>query len=713
MTRMKKQFCGAIAAAAAVAVLCAIPSIGFASSRKLAERLPKKTQELSEGQQRQLLRTGKLFAADWYGYVIKGTDAFLGNHGTVRGAKAYCVQGGMPYVADFSSYSKIMSDDGYVAAQSISEHDQNDKNVQAGVQYLIHQHLEQKPSAWESQRLIADKQVPQVPKDAAAWWDLGKSDTVKSLAVTINDSEHVVAGRQSSLAVQMKSPTGAIVPSGKHTWSLTSSANIKLSQTRGTAGSAKVDFILTSGDSGWVKASVDRPQGWFANTSKQTLFYVSGNSQLSATANVTNHAKHGTVEKEIDEGVATHGMANTTTVTATTGVGTLAFSMGDVIAAPAEADISHRKIIDVTDNRKDITDQFEFSTKPILHEGADGIEQMAVWKAPKSVTSLPDNHTIVWTFDVSAKVLNGRCVQDQAWAQWNGHTTQTEEKKYCLWEPRPNKAWIARDENGQWNLAADPKWTNAVGADKRYFENSQSVGAVVNGVVQKNLIAAPDSLVLSDDYRQANWLWTPDDLSAVKVYAKSIDDEAHSAGAGASGGESTAKIESATGPMGEDVTAHFAITHHGTVISAAADDQFLTELKAMPAAKRITLFIPGKISVAYGRGWGRAYADYSLQPQEKLSTCAHPQNMQGGGSSAQLFVNSGSQTINGKAYPTNEPNICVHHSPDTPRISVVRSPQAAKPVLPQTGVDAAAALFAGTCAVLCGIGALRIARRRR
>lgn len=348
--------------------------------------------------------------------------------------------------------------------------------------------------------------------------------------------------------------------------------------------------------------------------------------------------------KTIEEGVSADSMTNRTTITTGTGKGGSKLTIGDRFTPNGQSyTVSGMKVTDTTTG-EDITSKFTFNTADGQTPAGDVLT--ATWNGG----DLPNDHEFALSFDVTVHAPETSKVGDQGFTQWNDEPEQTtDSKEFPTWKPNPDKSWIKQDENGEWQAVIDPDETNATGGDAQTYLDGDRVASVVNGTVEAHLIDAPTSLVLTDDWSAADYIWdATTDPGEIRVYeadAKTADQS------------SVADIAN----TGKDVTDQFDITLEGTKASASAKQEYLDSLKGMDTAKQVTLLIPGTVNFANGGGAEQVREDFDRQEGDELTFCADPNASQD--PSAATLTNKGSQTVNGQTVETNEPWICGYVPP--------------------------------------------------
>ncbi|RYQ46656.1 phage tail protein [Bifidobacterium pseudolongum subsp. globosum] len=339
--------------------------------------------------------------------------------------------------------------------------------------------------------------------------------------------------------------------------------------------------------------------------------------------------------KEIEQGVSADAMVNHTVIRSGTGRGGYAMRFTDTITPNGvNYSVSNMKVLDETDNDKDISDQFTIN----WDKNANTVT--AVRK--DTTTMMPLDHTYAFHLDVTVAKPDINKVQDKANVIWNDTDQSTEAKEFPTWNPNPDKSWIKQNPDGSWAAVIDPDHTNSTGADKNVFLDGDKVASVVNGVISADLIAAPTKFELTDDWTAADYIFDAD-LKGIKVYMK--DAESNTA-------SSVFNIVN----KGTDVTDQFDIQTAGTKATASMKADALKALKGLKAHRQYTLLIPGVVNFANGGGAEQVRKDAGKEPGDEVEFCSVP------GSDAKL-TNSGAQTVNTDRVPTNEPWICGYVPP--------------------------------------------------
>lgn len=343
--------------------------------------------------------------------------------------------------------------------------------------------------------------------------------------------------------------------------------------------------------------------------------------------------------KEIEQGVSADAMVNHTVIRSGTGRGGYAMRFTDTITPNGvNYSVSNMKVLDETDNDKDISDQFTIN----WDKNANTVT--AVRK--DTTMMMPLDHTYAFHLDVTVAKPDINKVTDKGTVLWNDTSQDTDQKEFPTWNPNPDKSWIKQDASGKWAAVIDPEHTNNTGADQNVFLDGDKVASVVNGVISANLIDAPTTFTLEDDWTKADYLFDAD-TKGIKVYM--MDAQSNTA-------SSVYDIVN----KGTDVTGQFDITAAGTKATVSMKADALKALKGLKNHRQYTLLIPGVVNMANGKGAAQVRKDFGKQPGDELTFCETPAN--GTGSGAKL-TNSGAQTVNGDREPTNEPWICGYVPP--------------------------------------------------
>lgn len=343
--------------------------------------------------------------------------------------------------------------------------------------------------------------------------------------------------------------------------------------------------------------------------------------------------------KEIEQGVSADAMVNHTVIRSDTGRGGYAMRFTDTITPNGvNYSVSNMKVLDETDNDKDISDQFTINWDKNAN---------TVTAVRKDTTSMmPLDHTYAFHLDVTVAKPDINKVTDKGTVLWNDTSQDTDQKEFPTWNPNPDKSWIKQDASGKWAAVIDPEHTNNTGADQNVFLDGDKVASVVNGVISANLIDAPTTFTLEDDWTKADYLFDAD-MKGIKVYM--MDAQSNTA-------SSVYDIVN----KGTDVTGQFTITAAGTKATVSMKADALKALKGLKNHRQYTLLIPGVVNMANGKGAAQVRKDFGKQPGDELTFCETPAN--GTGSGAKL-TNGGAQTVNGDREPTNEPWICGYVPP--------------------------------------------------
>lgn len=222
------------------------------------------------------------------------------------------------------------------------------------------------------------------------------------------------------------------------------------------------------------------------------------------------------------------------------------------------------------------------------------------------------------------------------WEKWNGQQVPSNEPPVKEWTPNPDKSWI-RLENGKWKAVIDPDESNKTGADTMKFLDGDQVGSVVNGTIANDL-AKVTKISLTDDYANADYLFDlTTDKSQIRVYESDATTDAKS---------SIADIIT----TGRDVTDRFDVTVNGTKVTATAHADYLAEQVGLKNPKQITLFLPGTVNMANGKGAAQVRKDFNKAAGDELTFCTDP-------TTKKDLTNAGGETVNNESQPTNEPKI--------------------------------------------------------
>lgn len=339
--------------------------------------------------------------------------------------------------------------------------------------------------------------------------------------------------------------------------------------------------------------------------------------------------------KTIDEGVSADGMTNRTVIRYGTGKGGYEMAFRDRITADGvDYAVDDYRLVDTSDNDRDVSNEFTIA-----------------WDREKNVVSavrsadkgeMPLDHEIEFSFDVTvSRPKDFRKVKDHATGRWNQEAgADAGSKEFDTWQPNPDKSWIF-ERDGEWRAVIDPQESDKTGGDAHTYLDGDKVGSVVNGTVGKNLIQAPNKLVLTDDWTAADYLFDPDTKN-IRVYESTAGSDRES---------SVSDIVN----TGRDVTDQFDITVQGTKATAKAKASYLKGLKKLKNPRQVTLLIPGRIDFAGGRGAEQVRKDFKKDAGDELTFCTAPDGKD--------LTNGGSETVNNHTEPTNEPKICGYIPP--------------------------------------------------
>ena len=307
--------------------------------------------------------------------------------------------------------------------------------------------------------------------------------------------------------------------------------------------------------------------------------------------------------KTIDEGVSADGMTNRTVIRYGTGKGGYEMTLKDKITADGvDYAVDDYGLVDKTDGR-DVSGEFTIT----WDRKTDTVS--AVRSADKG--EMPLDHEIEFSFDVTvSRPKDFRKVKDHATGRWNQEAeADAGSKEFDTWQPNPDKSWIF-ERDGKWQAVIDPQETNKTGGDAHTYLDGDKVGSVVNGTIGKNLIQAPNKLVLTDDWTAADYLFDPDTKN-IRVYESTAGTDRES---------SVSDIVN----TGKDVTDQFDITVQGTTATAKAKASYLKGLKKLKNPRQVTLLIPGRIDFAGGRGAEQVRKDFKKDAGDELTFCTAP-----------------------------------------------------------------------------------------
>ena len=339
--------------------------------------------------------------------------------------------------------------------------------------------------------------------------------------------------------------------------------------------------------------------------------------------------------KTIDEGVSADGMTNRTVISYGTGKGGYEMAFRDRITADGvDYSVDDYRLVDTSDNDRDVSGEFTIA----WDRKTDTVT--AVRSADKG--EMPLDHEIEFSFDVTvSRPKDFRKVKDHATGRWNQEAeADAGSKEFDTWQPNPDKSWIF-ERDGKWQAVIDPQESDKTGGDAHTYLDGDKVGSVVNGTVGRNLIQAPNKLVLTDDWTAADYIFDPD-TENIRVYESTAGTDRES---------SVSDIVN----TGKDVTDQFAITVQGTTATATAKASYLKGLKKLKNPRQVTLLIPGRINFADGKGAEQVRKDFKKAAGDELTFCTAPDGKD--------LTNGGSETVNNHTEPTNEPKICGYIPP--------------------------------------------------
>ena len=318
-----------------------------------------------------------------------------------------------------------------------------------------------------------------------------------------------------------------------------------------------------------------------------------------------------------------------------------AYELGDDFTKASKYVDLDKASVKVTIDGKNSTGQFD------IHK-----EGTKVWVSAKqtlldTTANTPADRAVRMTVEGAYKkgVLQAGQKVDMTnggWEKWNDQEIPSNEPPVKEWSPNPDKSWI-RLENGKWKAVIDPDETNKTGADTMKFLDGDQVGSVVNGTIANDL-AKVTAISLTDDYRNADYLFDlTRDKSQIRVYEADATTDAKS---------SIADIIT----TGRDVTDRFDITVNGTKVTATAHADYLAEQVGLKNPKQITLFLPGTVNMANGKGAAQVRKDFNKAAGDELTFCTDP-------TTKKDLTNAGGETVNNESQPTNEPKICGYIPP--------------------------------------------------
>lgn len=348
-------------------------------------------------------------------------------------------------------------------------------------------------------------------------------------------------------------------------------------------------------------------------------------------------------DKQVEEGVSADSMTNRTVITSGTGAGGYEITFKDVIT-PNGVDytVSNMKVVDKTDNDKDISGQFAMN----WDQASNTVT--AVRTADQG--EMPIDHEWAFSFDVTVSLPEGfQNVEDKATVSWNQEPeVEAGTGEFPTWTPNPDKSWILMGADGEWQAVIDPDETNTTGADQHKFLDGDKVASAVNATVGANLIEAPEQFTIEDDWSAADYIFDAGKASEIRVYQ---------AEAGTDRESSVSDIAN----KGEDVTDMFDITLEGTKAVATAKKEYRESLKGLAKPLQVTMIVPGVINFANGEGAQQVREDFGRQPGDELTFCTNPTG--NGTDDGAHLTNAGAQTVNGQRVETNEPWICGYVPP--------------------------------------------------
>lgn len=348
-------------------------------------------------------------------------------------------------------------------------------------------------------------------------------------------------------------------------------------------------------------------------------------------------------DKQVEEGVSADSMTNRTVITSGTGAGGYEITFKDVIT-PNGVDytVSNMKVVDKTDNDKDISGQFAMN----WDQASNTVT--AVRTADQG--EMPIDHEWAFSFDVTVSLPEGfQNVEDKATVSWNQEPeVEAGTGEFPTWTPNPDKSWILMGADGEWQAVIDPDETNTTGADQHKFLDGDKVASAVNATVGANLIEAPEQFTIEDDWSAADYIFDAGKASEIRVYQ---------AEAGTDRESSVSDIAN----KGEDVTDMFDITLEGTKAVATAKKEYRESFKGLAKPLQVTMIVPGVINFANGEGAQQVREDFGRQPGDELTFCTNPTG--NGTDDGAHLTNAGAQTVNGQRVETNEPWICGYVPP--------------------------------------------------
>lgn len=341
------------------------------------------------------------------------------------------------------------------------------------------------------------------------------------------------------------------------------------------------------------------------------------------------------VSKHVQKLVSADSMKNRTTISTDTGRGTYEMVIKDKINPNGMSyTVDNYKLTDTTTN-SDVSNQFQINL--------DKASNTVTATRSSAQGEMPLNHNIEFSFDVTVHQPENSKINDHATVKPN-HLPEisTDPREFKTWKPLPDKSWVKWDDTKKtWDSVIDPGKTNNTGADNMTILDGDKIGSVVNGVVASNLIEAPKTLTLVDDYKNAYYIFDAD-TKKIHVYEQNATSD------------TVSSVQNIVN-TGTDVTKHFKINVDGTRITATADKEYLAKLQGMSTPLQVSLMVGGKANYAHGKGAEQVRKDYGKQAGDEVASCATPKNSS--------FTNSGSQTVNNQSVKTNEPKICLYVPP--------------------------------------------------
>lgn len=347
--------------------------------------------------------------------------------------------------------------------------------------------------------------------------------------------------------------------------------------------------------------------------------------------------------KTISKGVSADSMVNTTRIVSSTGVGGFEMRFTDTIS-PNGVDytVNNMKVHDLTAN-KDVSEQFAMNWQD---------NTVSAYR-PSTHGLLPREHDFEFSFDITVSTPQGyKNVQDEGQVAWNHNpAVETESREFPTWQPNPDKSWVRWDsKTKQWSAVIDPTRSNATGADRMVFLDGDKVGVVVNGTLPAHLAQAPDRIVLTDSYANADYIWDPAVAGKMRVFEAASSTDRHS---------SVTDIIN----TGKDVSDQWTLSldKKSRTITATSSKAYAKAQQNLPTAKQLTVLVPGVANFAYGKGASQVRADFGKAEGEELTFCANPG--EGVNPADATLTNAGSQTVNNHTVATNEPYICGYVPP--------------------------------------------------